>query len=429
MKTTGWRALFAVRVGRKLCKVRRRASSRLFAGGNAPQAEILEVRSLLSTVTAVNDSVAVAHNGMVTGNVLSNDTIPNSGRLVGMNYLPDPTLSFSYAGTKGSLFSLDTNPTSGSFGTFSYMPNFDVINDTDTFTYTITDPATSDSSMGTVTITISDHSTIATQDDSMPIDIGQTDPVTIQVVTNADIDSDGDELFIDSSSLPTGVAASADGKSVIYTPPSGGLTTDGCEFQVDLTDNHGNAAAQNVKVAAIGGAPGPGVFLTDHPVAFGFRHTAILIVLPLGDPLEADPRYSGTYVVGNTTYHYATISAGPAAVTVGGLTVNRLRSEVNRPGDQPQRNKVIEELNINGSSISSIGMQLLFLDSNFIDDERNYQLHPQGTPELDYNSNGYVHGLLDALGKVENVSYSSNLVDQVHSGWSVPVEDFYFGVD
>ena len=422
MLITTWLLDFSARFNSQLLTPRRKPRQH-----PAIPAEVLEIRSVPTGFAVVGDSYTFSHTSLMSasGNdVLYNDDDGNGG---------DPT---------PAMITAHTNPANGTFtfdnstGDWTYQPNSGFYEGTDSFTYTINN---GNGGIGTATVTLNVTNSAPTVSDiEVDITVGSSDSIDILVDTflsgnaaNDDPDGDAPLDFILGSTLQGSSTYNSATRTITYTPPAGGVCSDAPdEIQFQFADAGGKqSSVKKAKVIGVGNAGGPGIYLTDHAVALGFRHTSVLMIVPIGDALESDPRFAGTYVVNNNTYHYATLSAGPANFVINGVVVQRLHSEINRGGDEPNRNLVIEQLNLNGIAQSTIIARLFELDSLFSDDVIAYWLHPQWTQDTsDRNSNGYTHGLLDALQVYEAVSYSSNLSDDPHSGWSVPVETFLFGV-
>ncbi len=405
MKMTGWMALLAVKLrgGRILGKATRHAHRHRFGGENAQQAEILEVRSVPSTVNAVDDAIAVAHNGMSCGNVLTNDTIPMAGRFdENMNPLPDPTITYSYSGPSETL-SLDCVPTSSGFGQFIYVPPSSLINATVSFTYTITDPVTSDTNTATVTFTITDNSTITVQDDAdgSMLAVEETRDVTVLVVTSGDTDSDGDDLTIQSISACTqgSAVASSDGKSVIYTPPIDGMQMEEVEMDVELGDGHGNSAFQKLTIDVSGGVGGPGVFLATRKLPLLARHSFIIIIPQDQASYATNPDFARTITIRGTDFHYATISGNPQDPT--DPNNDRMDSFLNDGADDPKKGVVHRAWGFNCESNDIYNLLQKNENYHFRADLVQYKLVPWGDDnddEFDANCHGYAHGLLNVLG-------------------------------
>jgi uncharacterized protein RhaS with RHS repeats len=133
------------------------------------------------------------------------------------------------------------------------------------------------------------------------------------------------------------------------------------------------------------------ILLETHPVALGNNHSKITII-PYNQAAYAnDPRFSNTLPDGRK---YATLGAGPE----GGNLVSNL----NRPRDiNRDHNNFSKPLNPSdcgdGSRNEDQIIQDLLNSDGAYDDKFDYELFPNRFSN-GYNSNGYVNGLLNAVG-------------------------------
>ena len=177
--------------------------------------------------TAVNDSFTTdALTPLTTGNLLTNDTDPDTGVTLSVGTVHDSQGNLVPLGTatllpSGALLTVNSN------GTFTYNPNgaFSSLgangSTTDTFTYTATDSAgTTSANAGTVTITITSAKPVAVND-SFSTD-AQTPLTTGNLLTNDTDANPGATLSVASvddakgNSVPLGTATEL---------PSGALLT------------------------------------------------------------------------------------------------------------------------------------------------------------------------------------------------------------
>jgi hypothetical protein len=265
-------------------------------------------------------------------------------------------------------------------------------------------------------------------DDMFDVTVGNfypDSPIPISVLAN-DYDPNGDPLTVISVSAPTIGTAWIDSMNVVwFQPPADQIPDNYAPFELayQITDGRGEFAQAKIK-QGVGGRPdGPGIMVTDrHVLAFGIdksRHTAVLIVPTNQEGWSADPQFASTFTVNGTDYHYATISAGPVGPLLGGGT---LQSRVNWDEDAPRQAGVVAMLQVPGGIPEDQFITRLFaLDANY-QDNLPYHLKLEASPPVDYNSNSYVHGLLNAA-----FVLPPNLSQQTkHPGWEtpVPIEEF-----
>ena len=204
--------------------------------------------SVTVTVTANIPPVATADSAttnedtaVTTGNVLANDTDGGDG---------PGALSITDADTASANGGVVTNHGDG---TFTYTPAADYFGE-DTFTYTVSDTASS--SVGTVTITVNtvnDAPVGVSDDDTTPEDTAFT---TINVLTN-DTDTENDTLSVSASDISSangGVVVNNGDGTFDYTPPANfnGVDT----FNYTVSDNDLTSSAQvSITVTAVNDAP------------------------------------------------------------------------------------------------------------------------------------------------------------------------------
>ncbi len=196
-------------------------------GNVSPAAGTVTITVTAPAPTAVNDSFTTdAFTSLTTGNLLTNDTDPDTGvtLLVGTvhnsqgNLVPLGTATLL---PSGALLTVNAN------GTFIYNPNgaFSSLgangSTTDTFTYTVTDSAgTTSANAGTVTITINSAKPVAVNES---FDTDAQTPLTSGNLLSSDTDANtGASLSVASvddskgNSVPLGTATQL---------PSGALLT------------------------------------------------------------------------------------------------------------------------------------------------------------------------------------------------------------
>jgi VCBS repeat-containing protein len=208
-------------------------------GTSASATATITITSGSQNPVAVNDSFSTTEGTpLTTGNLLTNDTDPNSGATLSVATVTSSNGTAIPLGTattlpSGALLTVNAN------GTFTYNPNgaFDSVDAgtpaTDTFTYTVSDTTGATStSAGTVTITISAAQPVAVND-SFTTD-AQTSLTTGNLLTN-DTDSNpgatlsvADVLNASGGSVTLGTAA---------TLPSGAMLTVNSDGTFDYNPN------------------------------------------------------------------------------------------------------------------------------------------------------------------------------------------------
>ncbi len=169
---------------------------------------------------------------------------------------------------------------------------------------------------------------------------------------------------------------------------------------------------------------GTGIFVGERRVGNSQHfHTTIVVIPTDQEAWKNDPRFAETVYIGRETYHYTTFSGHPENFfpPFGSLISTiawaddeiSILSEVGRLEVYMDQNVIISTL--------------FSLDAGYSDD-LTYHLFPENTNEVDYNSNSYVIGMLDALYLTQPVVYYSfDLEDDAHPGWQTPVPPEHFG--
>ena len=205
-------------------------------GGLASQAFTLTVANVAPTAAA--DNATGSEDGVITGNVLANDSDPDLDALT-VDTVP-------VQGPQHGVLVLNGD------GSFSYTPNANY-NGSDSFTYRVTD-ADGAVSTATVSLTIT-----AVNDAPSAVPIADRDSTAGTTVTFdaaaafADVDGDGDTLSYSSTGLPPGLSLDPVTGQVTGTP-----TTPG-NYSVTLSaadGNGGNASIMFIwRVEPVSAAP------------------------------------------------------------------------------------------------------------------------------------------------------------------------------
>lgn len=192
------------------------------------------------TVNAANaapvanaDAATVNLGQSVSGNVLTNDTDPDSDPL---------TAALGTAATNGTA-------TVSSNGAFTYTHSGNPTT-SDSFTYTVSD-GNGGSATGTVTITVVNQAPVATNVSA------STQAGSAVTVTMAATDSDGQMLTYSIVSTPgNGTLSAVSGATVTYTPNSGYSGSDTFTFRANdgLTNSNTATATVSVNGAPVAGA-------------------------------------------------------------------------------------------------------------------------------------------------------------------------------
>ncbi len=284
---------------------------------------------------AVDDSATTDEDTPITGNVLSNDTDPDSDPLsvteingVATNVGTQITLA------SGALLTLNAN------GSYSYNPNaqFEALNNgdtaTDSFTYTISDGVSTDTATVTVTINGVNDAPVAVNDSATT---NEDTPVNISVLTN-DTDVDGNPLSISSFTNGSkgtvtlnnnGTPGNTTDDFLVYTPNANVNGTD--SFTYTISDGNGgtNTATVNLTINPVNDAPTLANALPDKTTtentAFNFTFAANTFNdVDAGDTLT----YNATLDNGNALPSWLsfnatarTFSGTPTAANVGSINV------------------------------------------------------------------------------------------------------------
>jgi large repetitive protein len=180
--------------------------------GSATQCETIQIDAAVNhPPVAVDDSYTTDEDVLVSGNVLSNDTDPDSDPL---------TVTANTNPSNGTLSGINPD------GSFTYTPNANFCG-TDTFTYTVSDGRTPPlTDIGTVTINVTcvNDPPVAANNDDYTTD--ENVPLTISApgILDNDTDPDGDVLtvVIPTASQPNhGTLTQNPDGSFTYVPESG----------------------------------------------------------------------------------------------------------------------------------------------------------------------------------------------------------------
>ncbi|MGI0013257.1 MAG: Ig-like domain-containing protein, partial [Nitrososphaera sp.] len=218
-------------------------------GGTDAAYITIQVRDIMTNnpPNAVNDSTGTTKNTQVTTNVLSNDSDPD-GDALAITSVTDPAKGTA---TKNS-------------GTITYTPDTGFVG-TDTYQYTISDGALTDTA--TVTVSVSDTAPTNNPPNAVNDSTGTTKntQVTTNVLSN-DSDPDGDALMISSvTNPPHGSAVKNSGGTITYTPDTGFVGTD--SYQYTISDGKGAYDIATVTVSVSDTAPPPGTDCSAIPVS------------------------------------------------------------------------------------------------------------------------------------------------------------------
>ncbi|MEB4591630.1 Ig-like domain-containing protein [Candidatus Thiothrix sp. Deng01] len=204
------------------------------AGNQSTATVTITVNAPTSNAPVANNDTSTTTSGTpVTVDVLANDTDPNGD-----------TLSVSSFGQGGH----GTVTQSGN--NLVYTPAAD-FSGTDTFTYTVTDPA-GHTATGTVTVIVNpagNPNAPVANSDSAATTSGS--PVAVDVLAN-DTDPNGDTLSISAFGQGSHGTVTQDGNNLVYTPADGFVGED--TFTYTVTDPAGNTATGTVHVQVAAGA-------------------------------------------------------------------------------------------------------------------------------------------------------------------------------
>jgi len=131
------------------------------------------------------------------------------------------------------------------------------------------------------------------------------------------------------------------------------------------------------------------VFLEAHPVAGGYNHSFITLMVCSGSKFFNDPRFSHTTADGK---HYATIGAGPTGWYP--FTFSYLINGIDRPKDIDRSTKdySVQIPDPGGKTDDAFIESLLDTNSKY-NEKAEYTLFPNPTDPYWYNSNSYVSGI------------------------------------
>ena len=219
-------------------------------GGIATATVTVTIEPVNDQPIAQDDSDATDEDTAVTIDVLDNDSDPDGDGLI--------VQSVAQA-ANGSVVS------SGADVTYTPDPNF---SGTDTFTYTVSD-GHGGSAAATVTVAVAMVNEPPEAVDDAATTLEDT-PLTIPILAN-DSDPDGDELVVESVTLPPNGVVVPSGASAVYTPSRGFSGTD--TFRYTIADGNGATSAATVTVTVLatndppeaqddGGTTGEGSALT-----------------------------------------------------------------------------------------------------------------------------------------------------------------------
>jgi hypothetical protein len=226
---------------------------------------------------AVDDEATTKEDAAVTVGVLGNDSDVDGDSL---------TVDSATDGTNGSV------ATAGN-GSVVYTPNPD-FHGTDSFTYAVADPASTEPTMATVNITVKpvNDAPVAVDDDATT---REDTAVTIDVLGN-DSDVDGDSLTVPLASVAVhGSVTIVDDGSITYTPDPDFHGTDSFNYTVADPGSEHIAATVNVTVEPVNDAPA-----ADDDEAITQEDTPVTIDVlgndsdVEGDPLTVDSATDGT---------------------------------------------------------------------------------------------------------------------------------------
>ncbi|EPM7820297.1 tandem-95 repeat protein, partial [Vibrio alginolyticus] len=205
--------------------------------------------------------------------------------------------------------SLDTNngPANGTVsvnldGSVTYTPN-DNYHGTDSFTYIVTSGGVSESTTVNVDVTPVNDAPVATNDNAVT---DEDTPVTIDVLPN-DTDIDGDELSIQSASVPSdqGTVEIVDGK-LVFTPAEN--FHGDAEITYTITDGAlTDQATVNVTVNAVNDAPVVESSIADQALAEDFTPYTINLNTAFSDVDNVDGELSFS-VSGNSNIQVAIVN-------------------------------------------------------------------------------------------------------------------------
>ncbi len=223
------------------------------SGESSTQTVILTVNPV-TDLTAVDDAASMIEDTTISGTVASNDSTTSGGVLT---YAVDNSVS------NGSLvFNSD--------GSYSYMPNAN-FNGIDSFTYTVTDAASGESSTQTVSLTVDPVADLTAADDVATGDEDTT--ISSTVAANDSTTSGGVLTYAVDSGVSNGTLVFNGDGSYSYTPNANFNGTD--SFTYTVTDSaSGESLTQSVSLTV-----NPVTDLTAaDDVASGHEDTRLILV-------------------------------------------------------------------------------------------------------------------------------------------------------
>lgn len=248
------------------------------------------------TVTAVNDPPDAVDDTIIT----DEDTQSASIDLLANDNDGDPEVAQTLA------ISTTTNPANGTLavtgGSVRYTPNAN-FNGTDSFTYTISDGALTDTATVSITVTATNDEPVATDDAITTAE--DTASASVNLLAN---DNDGDPeltqtLAITATTNPTNGSIVRTGGSVVYTPNANFNGSDSFTYTVSdgtLTDT----ATVNITVTAVNDPP----VAADDTITTA-EETASVSVDLLANDNDGDPELTQTLsITGNTNPTNGTLS-------------------------------------------------------------------------------------------------------------------------
>ncbi len=198
---------------------------------------------------AVDDAVSTDENTAVNGNVLTNDTDPDTGDILTVSAVNGNAANVGNQITllSGALLTLNAN------GTFAYNPNaqFESLavgaTANDSFTYTITDGSLTSTATVNLTINGVNDAPVAGDDSASA---NKNTPLTL-LATNLlanDTDVDSSTLSITAVSNAVNGSVTLNGSGNVVFTPTAGFTGNG-SFNYTLSDGNGGTDVATVTVA------------------------------------------------------------------------------------------------------------------------------------------------------------------------------------
>lgn len=206
------------------------------------------VEPVENTLTAVADTATVAEDASVEIDVLANDSDPDGDML-------------SIAAVGGA----SNGSVSQTAGGVTYTPTAD-FNGDDSFTYDVTDGATTQTVNVDVTVTPVNDDPVAQDDDAT---VSEGESVEIDVLANDD-DVDGDPLSAVVSDGPENGAVTETAGGLTYTPDSNFSGDDSFTYEVSDGDGGTDTATVDVTVTPVTDPPSGAGSVTLTPTIDGF---------------------------------------------------------------------------------------------------------------------------------------------------------------